>query len=167
MLSCIEILRREGTDIPESAVRQGLEKVKWHGRFEVISKEPLIIYDGAHNPDGIRCAADSIRRYFGDKKVVLLIGVMADKEYGLYADMLGELADTAFAVQPDNPRALNSSALAQALTQRGLETRPFDDFDSGVKTACEYAEQRRMPLIALGSLYMYRQFMASMKDVIH
>ncbi|WP_303789444.1 folylpolyglutamate synthase/dihydrofolate synthase family protein [Ruminococcus flavefaciens] len=167
VLSCIEILRREGIDIPESAVRQGLEKVKWHGRFEVISKEPLIIYDGAHNPDGIRCAADSIRRYFGDKKVVLLIGVMADKEYGLYADMLGELADTAFAVKPDNPRALNSSALAQALTQRGLETRPFDDFDSGVKTACEYAEQRRMPLIALGSLYMYRQFMASIKDVIH
>ena len=158
VLSCIEILRKEGIDIPESAVYEGLANVKWHGRFEVISKEPLIIYDGAHNPDGIRCAADSIRRYFGKKKVVLLIGVMADKEYGLYADMLGELTERAFAVQPDNPRALNSSALAQTLTQRGLTTIPFDDYTSGVRTAYEYAEAHKLPLIALGSLYMYQQF---------
>ena len=166
VLSCIEILRKEGMDIPESAVREGLANVKWHGRFEIISREPLVIYDGAHNPDGIRCAADSIRRYFGEQKVVLLIGVMADKEYGLYADMLGELADTAFAVQPDNPRALNSGALAQALTQRGLTTRPFDDYDMGVRTAYEYAKEHGMPLIALGSLYMYRQFTDAMKDIL-
>ena len=140
--------------------------MKWHGRFEVISREPLIIYDGAHNPDGIRCAADSIRRYFGDKKVVLLIGVMADKEYGLYADMLGELADRAFAVKPDNPRALDSSALAQALTQLGLQTLPYEDYAEGAKAACEYAKEHDMPLIALGSLYMYQQFTDAIKDMI-
>ncbi|MCR5601151.1 MAG: bifunctional folylpolyglutamate synthase/dihydrofolate synthase [Ruminococcus sp.] len=158
VLSCIEILRREGVDIPEKAVREGLENVKWHGRFEVISREPLIIYDGAHNPDGIRCAADSIRRYFDGNKVALLIGVMADKEYGLYADMLGELAEKAFAVKPDNPRSLDSEKLAWALNGRGLETVPFTDLAEGVKAACEYAEKRGIPLIALGSLYMYRQF---------
>lgn len=166
VLSCVEILRKEGISIPEIAVRKGLESVKWHGRFEVISREPLIIYDGAHNPDGIRCAADSIRRYFGSKKVVLLIGVMADKEYGLYADMLGELADSAFAVQPDNPRALSSGALAQALTQRGLKTTPYDDYKLGVKAAYNYAREHDMPLIALGSLYMYKQFTDAMKDII-
>lgn len=161
VLSCVEILRGEGIDIPESAVREGLENVSWHGRFEVVSREPLVIYDGAHNPDGIRCAASSIRRYFGDKRVALLIGVMADKEYGLYADMLGELAEKAFAVKPDNPRSLDSDKLAQALNDRGLETTPFSDLGEGVAAAYRYAQEHRVPLIALGSLYMYREFMAA------
>ena len=165
VLSCIEILRGEGIDIPENAVREGLANVKWHGRFEAVSREPLIIYDGAHNPDGIRCAADSIRRYFSGKKVALLIGVMADKEYGLYADMLGELAEKAFAVKPDNPRSLDSDKLAQALNERGLETIPFSDLAEGVAAAHKYAKERGVPLIALGSLYMYRQFMEALENL--
>lgn len=167
VMSCVEILRRKGIDIPEKAVREGLANVKWHGRFEVVSREPLIIYDGAHNPDGIRCAADSIRRYFSGKKVALLIGVMADKEYGLYADMLGELAEKAFAVKPDNPRSLDSSRLAQALSERGLETTPFSDLAEGVAAAHKYAKEHGVPLIALGSLYMYRQFIEALETIQH
>ena len=166
VLSCIEILRREGIDIPASAVKSGLADVKWHGRFEVVDREPLIIYDGAHNPDGIRCAADSIRRYFGGRKVALLIGVMADKEYGLYADMLGELAERAFAVKPDNPRALDSEKLAQTLSERGLETIPFSELAEGVKAAYGYAKEQGIPLIALGSLYMYREFMEALEAIL-
>jgi dihydrofolate synthase/folylpolyglutamate synthase len=157
VISCVEILRREGLMFSCEAVRKGLADVKWHGRFEVLSKEPLIIYDGAHNPDGIRCAADSIRRYFSDKKVALLIGVMADKEYGLYADMLGELAETAFAVKPANPRSLDSQKLADTLNAKGLRTEPFAVLADGVKAAYSYAKEHDVPLIVLGSLYMYRE----------
>ena len=157
VLSCAEILRREGLVIPAEAVREGLANVKWHGRFEVLCREPLIIYDGAHNPDGIRCAADSIRRYF-DKRVVFLIGVMADKEYGLYADMLGELADTVFAVKPDNPRSLDSSVLAETFRKKSIRAVPCEDYSEGVRAAYSYAEEKGLPLIALGTLYMYRQF---------
>ena len=165
VLSCIGILRKNGLDIPDRAVREGLANVKWHGRFEVLSREPLIIYDGAHNPDGIRCAADSIRRYFGGRKVALLIGVMADKEYGLYADMLGELAETAFAVTPDNPRSLDSAVLAEALTERGLPSTAFTDLAQGVAAARDYAAARGIPLIALGSLYMYRQVTEALDSI--
>ena len=157
VISCVEILRHEGLNISCEAVRKGLAEVKWHGRFEVLSKKPLIIYDGAHNPDGIRCAADSIRRYFSNKKVALLIGVMADKEYGLYADMLGELAETAFAVKPANPRSLDSQKLADTLNAKGLHTEPFTVLADGVKAAYSYAMEHDVPLIILGSLYMYRE----------
>ena len=166
VLSCIEILRREGMDIPAKAVREGLAAVKWHGRFEVLCNEPLVIYDGAHNPDGIRCAADSIRRYF-HKKVVMLIGVMADKEYGLYADMLGELADTVFTVKPDNPRSLNSSALAETFRSKGVKAIACEDYSEGVRAAYGYAAERGLPLIALGTLYMYRQFTAALENIRH
>ncbi|SHM14905.1 bifunctional folylpolyglutamate synthase/dihydrofolate synthase [Ruminococcus flavefaciens] len=157
VISCVEILRREGFSIPCEAVKKGLAEVKWHGRFEVLSKKPLIIYDGAHNPDGIRCAADSISRYFGDKKVALLIGVMADKEYGLYADMLGELAEIAFAIKPANPRSLDSQKLADTLNAKGLHTEPFSVLAEGVKAAYSYAKEHDVPLVILGSLYMYSE----------
>ena len=164
VLSCAEILRREGLVIPAEAVREGLANVKWHGRFEVLCREPLIIYDGAHNPDGIRCAADSIRRYF-DKRVVFLIGVMADKEYGLYADMLGELADTVFAVKPDNPRSLDSSVLAETFRKKSIRAVPCEDYSEGVRAAYSYAEEKGLPLIALGTLYMYRQFTEELEKI--
>ncbi|MBP5579174.1 MAG: bifunctional folylpolyglutamate synthase/dihydrofolate synthase [Ruminococcus sp.] len=164
VLSCVEILRREGVDIPAEAIREGLANVKWHGRFEVLCKEPLIIYDGAHNPDGIRCAADSIRRYF-DKKVVLLIGVMADKEYELYADMLSELANAVFTVKPDNPRSLDSAVLAETFRRKGVMAEPYDDFDEGVRAVYSFASERKLPLIALGTLYMYRQFTEALEEL--
>ena len=166
VLSCVEILKREGWDIPASAVREGLENVKWHGRFEVMHREPLIIYDGAHNPDGIRCAADSIRRYF-DKRVILLIGVMADKEYGLYADMLEGLADTVFTVTPDNLRSLDSTVLAEAFREKGIRAVPYKVYSEGVRAAFACAAEKKLPLIALGTLYMYKQFSEELEAVMN
>ncbi len=158
VLRCVDILRKYGVKLPDYALREGLANVKWHGRFEVLRREPLVIFDGSHNPDGISCAADSIRQYFGENKVVFLIGVMADKEYGLYADMLGEFAEAVFTVKPDNPRALDSETLAQTFAEKGIDARPYSVLSDGVSAACAFAMERGRPLIALGSLYMYREF---------
>lgn len=164
VLTAIEILRKRGLDITDSDVRAGLENAKWHGRFEVLSRDPLVIFDGSHNPDGIRYAADSIRLY-SEKKIALLIGVMADKEYCLYADMLGNLTDKAFTVKPDNPRALDSSLLADSFTAKGIRTAAFTDLEEGVREAYEYARRHDIPLIALGSLYMYREFIRAFAKI--
>lgn len=158
VLSCVDILRSRGVEIPEAAVREGLENTRWHGRFEVISRTPVIIFDGAHNPDGIRCAAESIRLHFPGQKISLLIGVMADKEYELYAEMLGELISCVFAVTPDNPRSLDSQTLAGSFSQKGIPSCAFHELETGVRTAYEYAKKHGIPLIALGSLYMYKEF---------
>ena len=157
-LGCIEILKNCGLDIPYRAVKEGLANVKWRGRFEVLRTEPYVIFDGSHNPDGIRFAADSIRRYFGSTRVALLIGVMADKEYHLYADMLDELTDVVFTVIPDNPRALDSNVLAQSFSEKGIPSCAFHELEWGVREAYKYAKEKNIPLIALGSLYMYREF---------
>ena len=157
-VSCAEILNELGLSIPYSAVQQGLADVKWHGRFELMRKEPIVISDGAHNPDGIRQAADCIRKYFGGRKVALLIGVMADKEYCLYPELLGELTACVFAVTPDNPRSLDSRELAGVFSEKGIPAEAFTVLEKGVSAAYDYAKRTGTPLIALGSLYMYRQF---------
>lgn len=163
VLTAVEILRSEGMNIPENAVKSGIEKAVWHGRFEVVSRNPLVIYDGAHNPDGIIQAAESISTYISGK-IALLIGVMSDKEYGLYPEILGKFIDKAFAVIPDNPRSLDSDILARAFTEKGIDAVSCGSVESGLTQALEYAKSRNIPLIALGSLYMYGEFSQGIKN---
>ncbi len=166
VLMCVEILRKNGIDISDEAVKNGLAHTAWHGRFEILNREPLVIFDGSHNPDGISFAADSFRRYFGINKAAILIGVMADKEYYLYADMLGEFIDCVFTVKPDNPRALDPAVLAKVFSEKGLHAKSFSSLPEGVDIAFNYAKQKNIPLIALGSLYMYREFTDELKKLI-
>ena len=162
LLCAVEILRGQGMDISSDALRDGLENVSWHGRFEVLRHEPTVIFDGSHNPDGIASAAESIRCYFPGGKVVLLIGVMADKEYSLYSSLLGGLVEKAFTVRPDNKRALAPELLAASLRNGGIPAESFSHLPDGVRAAFSFARDNRLPLIAMGSLYMYREFTRSL-----
>lgn len=157
VLTAVELLRKEGLEIPESSVLSGIASARLNGRFELISEDPTIIFDGAHNPDGIVQAAESIKDCFNGK-VVLLIGVMADKEYRLYPELLGKFTEAAFTVKPDNPRALDSITLARTFSEYGIKATPCDTVKSGIASAVKYAESRNIPLIALGSLYLYEEF---------
>ncbi len=157
VMTAVEILRGEGFDIPQSSVVSGLSAVSHHGRFEIMNRDPIVIFDGAHNPDGIICAAESIKNYF-NSKVVLLIGVMADKEYRLYPEILGKFTERAFTVIPDNPRALDSEKLKNAFTEKGIPAESYPNVSEGTLAAFKFASENGLPLIALGSLYMYREF---------
>lgn len=155
VLSAVDILKSGGMDIPESAIYSGLEKAEWSARFELLSKEPIVIYDGAHNPEGITAAVRSIETYFGDKKVYVLSGVMKDKDYdGISAD-LARVASRAYTVTPNNPRALDACEYAKTLFAHGIEAKAFDSLGSALSEALSAAKDDNTPLICLGSLYMY------------
>ncbi len=164
VLTAVEILRREGFEIPKSSVESGLSDISHHGRFEIINRDPLVIFDGAHNPDGIICAAESIENYF-NSKVILLIGVMADKEYWLYPEILGKFTERAFTVIPDNSRALDSEILKNAFVEKGIPAESYRDISAGIRAAFEFSVQNGLPLTALGSLYMYREFSAIFSQI--
>lgn len=157
VLTAVEILRNEGLNIPDNAVKSGLLSARLHGRFELISENPIIIFDGSHNPDGIKQVSESIKKYF-DTKVVLLIGVMADKDYELYPKILGEYIDRVYTVKPDNPRALDSTTLLLSFLKYGILGATCDDSDKCISCAVDYATENNIPLIVLGSLYMYKDF---------
>ena len=86
---------------------------------------------------------------------------MADKEYNLYNSMLGRYIDKAFTVKPDNPRALDSETLALTFEN----AQPYSILSEGVKAAYSYAKDNKLPLIALGSLYMYKEFIETIKNI--
>lgn len=164
VLNCIEILKNQGFDIPDNAVKNGLNNAKWHGRFEILRRNPPVIFDGSHNPDGITRTAESIEKYF-NSRVVMLIGVMADKEYNLYADILGKYIDCVFTVKPDNPRSLDCQTLAGTFSEKGIPACAFHELEWGVQSAYSYAREKNLPLIALGSLYMYREFTEALDKI--
>lgn len=155
VLAAIDLLRKSGLDVPDSAVLSGLEKTRWAARFEVISKEPLVIFDGAHNPEGVAAAVDSIQRYFGEKRVFVLSGVLRDKDYNIIARDISRVASRAFTLTPENPRTLSAAEYAEVLRGKGVEATPYCSIYEALDAATEQAAKEGAPLFCLGSLYTY------------
>ena len=164
-LSAVKILCEQGIVIPGEAVTRGLEKVKWPARFELLSKDPVVVYDGAHNPQGIDAAVKGIRRFFGDGKVVLVVGVMADKDHSYMTGVISTLNCSVHTVRPDNPRAMDSVLLAEEFRNVGVTAVSHDSFEDAVSAALTEAMVTSSPVIGLGSLYMYADFAAALRNM--
>ena len=164
-LEVIAALRRRGYAISEDAVKEGLSRVVWRARFEKLRREPLTLYDGSHNPEGICEAVKTLRYYFGDQKLNLLTGVMKDKDYVYMAQMLAPLAAEVFCVTPDNPRSLPSEELKNVYSGSGVRSSAYETVDEGVKAAIGSSRKDGAPLICLGSLYMYAEVSEAVEKV--
>jgi len=159
VMTAVEILRLRGLRIPKEAVVGGLSRMKWHGRFEKLRDTPKVYFDGAHNPDGLALAVKTIEeRLISEDGVIIVMGVMADKDYRLYADIIRSVAGIVLTVRPDNPRALPAEELSEALHAGGISSSPCGSMDEAVERALALARAAGMPVVALGSLYMYREF---------
>ena len=154
-VTAVKLLRERGLKISEDALRVGLASARWQARFEIISRDPLTIFDGAHNPQGIRSAVESIKRYFGEKRVYLLTGVLRDKDYTAIAKDLSTVASRAFTLTPDSPRALSAAEYAKTLCEAGIEAESFETLPEALDAARDAAKRDGVPLICLGSLYVY------------
>ncbi len=165
VIETVEILRENGFDISDENLYKGLEKAKWRARFELLGRDPVTVFDGSHNIQGITAASESIKRFFGDERVVLLMGVLADKDYGDMVDILAPLCHTVFTVTPPSPRALSSCALSETFSEKGVTAIPSESIYDGVRLACEFAKNNNRPLIMLGSLYMYGEVYESFRKI--
>ncbi len=155
VLSASDILRREGFCISEDAIRIGLGAARWQARFEIICRDPLVIFDGAHNVEGITAAVSSIKRYFGNEKVYVLTGVLKDKDYRTMASDVAKVASRAFTITPENSRALSSREYARVLCENGVSSEAFDSVGDALWCAVNAARESNTALVCLGSLYTY------------
>ena len=155
VISAVDILKAGGLNISEEALKSGLASAKWPARFEIIRRDPLVIFDGAHNPQGISSAVESIKRYFGDEKVLVLSGVLRDKDYNFIAGKLSEIAKAAFTLTPDSPRALSAEDYAATLSSHGVPATPYPSIADALRAAIKAATETNSALVCLGSLYTY------------
>ncbi len=158
VITAVRILRELGWNVGDGALRKGLSSTAWPARFELLRRShPVILYDGGHNPQGVRAAVASIRAYFPKKKVNLLTGVMADKDYTAIIGTLAPVASRVFTVTPDNPRALPASDYALKFSDFGVRATPFDHVTDALNDAILDSIKDSRPLICLGSLYLYAE----------
>lgn len=152
-LDTVDVLRCRGWNIPEAAIRRGLSTVVWPGRFEVLHANPLVLVDGAHNPNGAEALAQCLRTYLPEKKVTFIMGVMADKNYNKMLDIITPLARNFIVVTPPSQRALTSSALkAEIETRLHLPVQEEASVSDGIRLAINQATQGNAICI-FGSLY--------------
>ena len=165
VIETVRALRREGIRIPRAALRRGLASAKWPARFELLSGSPVpTVFDGSHNVQGVTAAAQSIKSVLGGR-AVLLMGVLADKDYSDMVSVLAPLAESAFTVAPPNPRALDPASLASVFVSHGVKARHFETIPSGVSAAYAHAAATGLPLVMLGSLYMYGEVKKAFEKV--
>lgn len=155
VLDSIDILNNIGLEISEDAVLSGLREARWPARFEIVSENPRVIFDGGHNAQGIEAAVESIRLYFGNEKPVVLTGVLKDKEYEKIAKNISSIASAVFTITPSNPRALPAEEYAKVFEQNGVLSVPCVDVENGVRLGRSAAEINNTALVCLGSLYTY------------
>lgn len=154
VLDIIDCLIRRGWGITENAIRAGLAQATWPGRFEVLSREPLLIVDGAHNPNGVEALVDTIRAYFPDQKINFVMGVMKDKDYHTMLRLIAPYAARFITELPDAHRALRPDELKSEI--RAYFDGPVETADSvtaAVQRAMELAEGSDAITICFGSLY--------------
>lgn len=118
-------------------------------RFEIISEEPLIILDGAHNADGAKALRDTLDMLLDDAPMVGVMGMLADKDYETAVRLLAPLFKKIYTVTPYNPRALTAEKLSECIA-------PFTEAEScgSVQEAIEKANSHGLPLVVFGSLYL-------------
>ena len=153
VLTLMGVLQEKGWKITEQHIRDGIATVSWPGRFELISRDPLFIVDGGHNPQCIEALVKNVRDYLGGRKLTILTGVLADKDYNqMYADM-ARYASEFVTLTPGNPRALTAAGLKEYLERFGKPVTACDDVADAVRMAREKAGPDGV-VLCYGSLYM-------------
>ncbi len=157
-------LAETGYEIPEKALRQGLQETRWPGRFTVISRKPLFVIDGAHNEDAAKKLAESIEFYFTNKRIIYIMGILKDKEYDKIIHLTAHYADQILTVAtPGNPRAMSSYELAREVARVHPRVTAVDSLEEAVELSYLLAGREDV-ILAFGSLSYLGRLMEIMEE---
>ena len=150
MLAAQKFLSQIGFDEEraDAVIEAGIHTAIWKGRMEILSREPYLMVDGAHNSNGIHALKTSLMKLYPDEKFHFVMGVMADKDYEKMIEELLSLAIDFVTVTPESSRALQAESLAEKIRSQGIPARSMASV-ADVLTLPRVGEKT----IALGSLY--------------
>jgi dihydrofolate synthase / folylpolyglutamate synthase len=152
-LATIEVLENyRALTLNLSAVQEGLLKVYWPARLEIMQESPLIVLDGAHNPQGAECLRDALKQLFPKRRLHLVLGIMADKDLRGILKRLLPSAETVIFTQPKYARAANPEALRRLARPYLQRLYVVPDPESAIQQAKSLAAPEDVVCIT-GSLY--------------
>ena len=156
--------KEEGREIPDNPlIAQALEETSWPGRLEIVSRDPLMILDGAHNPHAIKALLATLQERFADYRKEILFTCIKTKALEDMLDLLGAMPDTELTLTHfDDSRATDESVLKEAAKSRNLSYQGWQDFLEQKLT--DKKEEKQTVRIVTGSLYFLSQVRAYLME---
>ena len=158
-LSVIELLEARGLSVSEEQIREGLKGAQWPGRLQVVSKDPLLILDGAHNPGAILSLSEALRRDFRYNRLILVLGVMGDKDVKGVVSGIIPMADCVIFTRPEYYRAAAPERLLQAASPMRKPGEVQPTLAKALERAKQMANSEDLILVT-GSLFTVGETMA-------
>lgn len=166
-VAALEVLAAKGFNISRGSITKGLARVSWAGRFQILHHHPLLVVDGAHNPDSARKLRHSLEQYPDFERAILVIGISYDKDVDGIISELVPLFDTVIATRSRHPRAMAVERLRAALGRHGVEAQAAESVPQALAMAMSTAEERDLVCVT-GSLFVVAEAIeqvSSFKDV--
>jgi dihydrofolate synthase / folylpolyglutamate synthase len=152
-LAAVDQVRAAGFAVDQTAVSRGLKQAHWEGRLEILQRSPMLLVDGAHNPAGAATLRRALREDFPHRRLILLFGVMGDKDYRTMARRLFPLADRVILTRPHSDRALSPLRLQTLAGAGSRNVEVIEDPGAALRHALSQAGQEDL-VCAAGSLYL-------------
>jgi dihydrofolate synthase/folylpolyglutamate synthase len=155
-LATVFALSRAGLSLPEHAIQEGLKSVQWPARLEVLSHDPWVVVDGAHNGDSMQHLRRAVEELFPHRKLILVFGASSDKDLDA---MLGEilpLADRVLLTRAHHPRAADPATLASRAAELGKPAKTVA-IEEALGEALRLANRDDL-ICATGSLFIAAEF---------
>jgi len=150
-MAVAEMLEAKGYRISEKDIRDGLAETVWPGRLQIMSRDPLVILDGAHNPGAARELAGSISG-FSYGRLIAVVGIMGDKDIKNIIRLISPVADYIICTRPDYYRAADPGRIMKEVSSLGKRGEAFDSLAGAIEKAKAMASSRDLILIT-GSLF--------------
>ncbi len=155
-LECMDILKQKGYEITEESIRKGLSTVIHKARFETLSKDPCIIFDGGHNENAIQNLMSTIRQYYPEKRKIYIISLLKTKDYKTVIRLLSQDKNGVFIFTSGNDE--NRYVSKETLYQEAQKYLSNNIYKEDLKTAINLARNtyKNEIIMIIGSFYVYK-----------
>jgi dihydrofolate synthase/folylpolyglutamate synthase len=153
VLAACELLDKNKAEIPLNSIQKGLEKNRWPGRLEIVSDNPLIILDGAHNLIATRSLVKYLTKNLAGRKITLIAGILDDKPYSSMIKTLCSVCRRAILTKPKINRALPPEKLYPSAKQVISDVKIIPKVNDAIKHTLKTTPKYDIICIA-GSLYL-------------
>ncbi len=151
-IGILELLEKKGYKFTEDDIRTGVEETTWPGRIQVVSNKPLLVVDGAHNPGAAKVLAKTVKKNFTYDRLILVLGVMKDKDIKSIIGALITLADYVICSSPEYFRSAAPEDLYEIVSDQGIKAEIIRALPKAINRAKKIAEKSDMILVT-GSLF--------------
>jgi dihydrofolate synthase/folylpolyglutamate synthase len=150
----IQQLRVQKAAGTERTIQAALSAMRFPGRMEVLGRKPLILLDGAHNPEGARALSAHLRRHYPGKRWIVLNGFLADKDHASFVKSFAPMTDLSIVTEPQSGRAERAVRVQLDWEREGVRSLCVADWEQAIDLALSSSKKSGTPLLITGSLYL-------------